>query len=73
MGADIFLRANNVMNVRIYTHQPENNKASSTWHAAKFDSDSCIGQYTYICLRAFKYEVIYTSTTYALKWGVITY
>ena len=32
-----------------------------------------IGQYTHICLRAFKYEIRYNSTTYETKWGGITY
>ena len=50
------------MNERIYKNRSENNKASFTWHAAKFGSDSYIGQNAHNCLRSFKHERLYTST-----------
>ncbi len=61
--------------MRGFTHINQfNNKASLiSWHVAEFGSDSYIGQYAHICLRALKCEIFYASTTYKLNWGVITY
>ena len=43
-GRHVLKWPNDVMNERIYTHQSQNNKASLTWHAAKFGSNSYIRQ-----------------------------
>ena len=47
------------MNEMIYIHQSKNNKASLMWLADK---------HTHYCLHVLKHELLYSNTSYELKW-----